>query len=155
MAYSTHFRERTASLSGEAPVVLLEITHPQLLVPARVVNDTADLVSNGNLFVACGFSVTLPDDFDKQLPRAQLAIDNVGRELTQWLEASNGGRGAQVRLMQVMRDTPDVLECDLLLDLKNVKQTTTQITASLGYDDTLGTPGLAARYDPATTPGLF
>src|SRR4051812_29570696 len=105
-AYSAHYKEKTGATSGEDPVTLLEITHAQLLAPVRVINDTDDLVSNGNNFVACGFDVALPDDQAGQMPRASIAIDNVGKELTTWIDASMGGRGAKVRLMQVMRDTP-------------------------------------------------
>ena len=153
--YSAHFRDRTGSSSGQEPLYLLEITHPQLAVPVRVVNDNQDLVSNGNTFTAMAFRISLPDDVAQQMPRAQLAIDNVGRELTQWLEASNGGQGAQVRVMQVMRDTPNVIEADYTLDLLNVKQTVFEVTADLGYEDTLGRPALVATYRPENTPGLF
>lgn len=153
--YSAHFRDRTGASSGQEPLYLLEITHPQLAVPVRVVNDNQDLVSNGNTFTAMAFRISLPDDVAQQMPRAQLAIDNIGRELTQWLEASNGGQGAQVRVMQVMRDTPNVIEADYTLDLLNVKQTVFEVTADLGYEDTLGRPALVATYRPENTPGLF
>jgi hypothetical protein len=155
MTYSPHFKEKTAALSGEAPRVLLEITHPQLGAPIRVVNDTQDLVSNGNTFIAMAFRVSLPDDFAQQLPRARIAIDNIGRELTQWLEASNGGAGAAVRMMQVMPDTPDVLECDYTLDLLNVRQNMIEVSGDLGYEDTLNRPGMVATYRPENTPGIF
>lgn len=155
MSYSSHFRERTGSLSGEEPLYLLEISHPQLAQPIRVVNDTQDLVSGGHSFTGMGFRVALPDDFAQQMPRAQIAIDNVGRELTQWLEASNGGAGAQVRMMQVMRDAPDLLEADVTLDLINVKQNALQVSGDLGFEDTLNQPGLIATYRPDNTPSIF
>jgi hypothetical protein len=152
---SANYREQTASTGGESPVYLLEITHSQLDVPIRVVNDNQDLVSNGNTFTAFAFQITIPDDQDKTLPRAQLAIDNVGRELVQWLELSGGGRGAQVRIMQVMRNAPDVIEYDITVDLISVTQNVQQITGQLGYEDLLNTPGLKATYRPENTPGVF
>lgn len=153
--YSTNFREQTGATSGEAPVYLLEITHAQLDVPIRVVNDTQDLTSNGDLYVAFAFRVSMPDDVDKSLPRVQLSLDNIGRELTQWLEVSNGGKGALVRLMQVMRNAPDVIEYEITIDLLTVSQTVPQVSGTLGYEDLLNTPGLKVAYRPENTPGIF
>ena len=53
VAYSSTFK-RTVNASGaaEVPRILLEINNAALLAPIRVVNDNADLTSNGHLFVA-------------------------------------------------------------------------------------------------------
>lgn len=153
--YTAHFKEKTGSTSGAEPVYLLEITHPQLGAPVRVVRDTQDLVSNGNTYIAMGFDIQLPDDLQGALPRAPIRIDNVGRELTQWIDESQGGKGAQVRLMQVMRDDPDTLEYDITLDLLNVRQNGAHVVGELGYEDTLNVPALAETYRPDNTPGLF
>lgn len=153
--YTAHYKDRVSSVSGDAPLDLLVITHPQLLVPLRIVNDTQDLVSGGNTFVALAFRSSLPDDIERQLPRAKLAVDNVGREMVQWLDASKGGRGSQVRVMQVMRDTPDVIEFDMTMDMLNVRQTPLEITAELGFQNTLSVAAMPFVYRPDNTPGLF
>lgn len=153
--YTEHFKERTSSTSGEAPSYLVEITHPQLAVPIRVVNDTQDLVHNGNTFIACAFRIQFPEDIAQTMPRVPVAIDNVGRELTQWLEASNGGRGAQFRIMQVMRDTPDVVEQEYTMTLLSARQNIIEVSGELGYENFLDQPCMAALYSPETAPGLF
>ena len=48
-----------------------------------------------------------------------------------------------------------MIEADYTLDLLNVKQTVFEVTADLGYEDTLGRPALVATYRPENTPGLF
>lgn len=154
-SYTAAFREDVGSTSGTAPLYLLEITHDQLAVPIRVVADTQDLISNGDTYTAYAFGISLPDDRAGQLPRANLVIDNLGQELTQWLDASGGGRGAQVRIMQVMRDAPDVIEYETTLDLLNVGQSLARISGELGYDDTLNQAGLAATYRPDNCPAIF
>lgn len=106
-------------------------------------------------FIAMAFDIQMPDDVARQLPRAPIRIDNVGDELSQVLEATNGGRGAQVRVMQVMRDTPEVIEYDITMDLLNVKQNRAWILGDLGFDNMLGLAGLAVTYRPDNTPGLF
>lgn len=153
--YTSVFKEEVASTSGEEPVYLAEITHPQLSVPIRIVRDNQDLVSNGNTYIALPFDVQLPDDVSGQLPEAAIRFDNVGRELTQWIDQSQGGKGAQIRLMQVLRSDPDVIQYDANLDLLAVQQNGAYITGKLGYEDTLNLPLLAMSFRIDNTPGLF
>ena len=106
-------------------------------------------------FTACAFQISLPDDQAGNMPRAPITIDNLGGELMAWLDSSYGGRGAQIRMMQVMRDTPDVIELEYTLDLLNVRQNLSVIVGELGYENILDRPALLAIYTPETAPGLF
>ena len=155
-AYSAAYKSTLAATSApESPLVLLEITHPGLTVPVRVVNDTQNITCNGVEFIACAFRCLLPDDLESQLPKATLAVDNVGKELMQWVEVSDGGYGAQARFLQVMRSRPDLIEYEITLDLSDVKATVSEVTATLGYDNIFSRPAIALRYDPFTSPGVF
>lgn len=106
-------------------------------------------------FTAFTFSVSLPDDMSKNMPSAPLVIDNIGKEMTQWLEQSNGGKGALVRIMQIMRDTPNVIEQEYTLDLLSVNQGQLTVTGQLGFLNTLDQICLVAAFTPETAPGLF
>ena len=154
--YSTAFRGTVNSTSArEAPLLLLEITHPGLASPLRVVNDTQDLVSNANTYTALPFHARLPDDLEQGLPRAELSIDNIGKELVQWLEASGGGQGASCRMMQVMRSAPNVIEFEITLDLTNLHMDSVQVSGTLGFENLLDRPACAWVYKPEIAPGLF
>ena len=154
--YSDTFKEVANSTgAAEAPLLLLEITHADLSQPIRVVNDNQDLVSNGDTYIAMAFRARLPDDLEQGLPRATLAIDNVGRLLTDWIESSGGGQGAQVRMMQVLRSDPDTIEFDITMDLSNVSMNMTEVVGTLGFEDLLNRPGVPLSYRPDTTPGIF
>lgn len=153
--YTANFKEKTGSTSGEEPLYLVEITHPQLAVPVRYVRDTDDLVSNGNTFFKAWFDVVLPDDVSGKLPRAPIRFDNVGKELTQLLDQSKGGKGAQIRVMQVMRDDPDTVEYDITCDLLHTRQSVPFIVGEIGYEDILNLQALVASYRPDTAPGIF
>lgn len=156
MPYSRTFKETINSTGAkEAPLVLLEISHPDLATPARVVNDNQNLVSNGNTFIAVGFRVVMPDDLDSGEPRSTIAIDNVGRDLTSWIEASGGGKGATVRMMQVLRSAPNTIEWEVTLDLTNVRQNMIEVSGKLGFDDILNLSGIALTYRPDVAPGLY
>jgi len=154
--YSSTLKEQLNSTSAtETPLLLLEIDHPDLAAPVRVVNDNQDLVHLGNTFTAMAFRATLPDDREEGMPRARLAIDNVGKELVAWLEASGGGQGATVRMMQVLRSAPDTIEWEVTMDLSNLSMTALEVSGVLSFDDLLNRPGVTLTYRPETAPGLF
>lgn len=154
--YSDPFKENLNAVSAaEAPLLLLEITHPGLSEPARVVNDSEDLFSGGYQYVAVAFQAVLPDDLEEGMPHATLVVDNVGRELTEWIEASRGGAGARMRMMQVLRSNPDVIEWEVTLDLSNVHMTAASVQGTLSYEDLLNRPAVTLFYRPETAPGVF
>jgi len=154
--FSAAARENLLATSADEPfLVLLEITHADLAVPVRVVNDTQNLTSNGIEFVGCPFTVTLPDDVAGQMPQAQLDVDNIGRDLTQWLEFSRGGQGARCRIIQVMRSDPNTIEFDMTLDLTNMKITNETVSGSLGFENMLNRTGTIPTFTPQNAPGLW
>lgn len=148
---------------------MMYIWHPQLELGVAlgdyVKADTAAVVTptsstlyglvQPRTFVACAFRIQLPDDISKSIPQVPISIDNVGRELTQFLEQSNGGKGATVRIMQVMRDTPDVIEQEYTLLLTGVRQNMLEVQGQLSYENFLDIPALAATFTPELAPGLF
>jgi Domain of unknown function (DUF1833) len=141
--------------AADYPLVLLQIDHSALAQPIRVVGDTQDITCNGNLYVAYPFRIDLPDDFGESLPRARLSIDNVGRELTVWLEASAGGRGATCTIRQVMRARPNTVEFAITMSLNNLIVTAQEVSGELGFEDLLNRPAVLRFYRPETAPGLF
>lgn len=154
--FSAAARENLLATSADEPfLVLLEITHADLAVPVRVVNDTQNMTSNGIEYIGCPFNVTLPDDVAGQMPQAQLEVDNIGRDLTQWLEYSRGGQGARCRIMQVMRSDPDAIEFDMTLDLTNMKITNETVSGSLGFENMLNRTGTIPTFTPKNAPGLW
>lgn len=154
--YSAAYKSTLAAVNApEAPLVLLEIDHPDLTDPVRVVNDTQDLTSNGNLFVACPFRCTLPDDFENQLPRATLSVDNIGRDLVYWIETSAGGEGSTVRFMQVMRSRPNLVEWEITMSLTNVVVNMLEVSGQLGFENLFNRPAVHLAYRPENSPGLF
>lgn len=154
--YTSEFKSTLAEVSApEAPLVLLTINHPELAQPVRVVNDTQDLTSNGNLYVAIPFRCTLPDDFENQLPKARLSVDNVGKELMYWIENSGGGNGSLVTMAQVMRSRPDTIEWSITMNLFNVTCSMTEVSGELGYENLFSRKAISVQYRPFNSPGIF
>lgn len=148
-------RNLLATSADEPMLMLLEITHVDLAVPIRVVNDVQNIMVLGNDYVACPFQISLADDEDQQVPTARVSVDNIGRELTQWLEFSRGGKGAKLRVMAVMPSTPNILELDATMDLSGLSINNETVDGQLGYKNSMMQPAVAVRYDPFTSPGLF
>lgn len=148
-------RNVIATSADEPLLALIEITHPDLEVPVRFVNDTADIEVEGDTYFKCWFDLALPDDRDEQVPAAKLEVDNIGRELTQWLEVSGGGAGAQCRLLMVLRSNPSNIEFDMTMDLTGLVITNTRVTGDLGFKNTLMQSAVTVRFDPSTAPGIF
>lgn len=156
MTYSANARKEISKVNApNLPVTMLEIDHPELLVPVRVINDRADIVFETNTYTALGFNITMPTDLQKGLPRASLSIDNVGKELVEWLEASNGGANTSVRIIQVLRTDPSVPEVDMIMTLRNILVTSSTITGELGFEDLLNVPAVTIIYSPEFAAGLF
>lgn len=155
-AYSAAYKSTLASVSmTEVPLILLEIEHANLTQPVRVVNDTQNIVSNGETYVAVPFRCQLPDDFEGQLPKARLSIDNIGRELMFWIETSAGGAGSTCRFIQVMRSRPDLIEWEITMSLYNVKASMMEVSADLGFENLFNRQACAISYRPDVAPGLY
>lgn len=155
-AYSDVYKSTLAEVSApEAPLLLLEINHPELPSPVRVVNDTQNITSNGNLYLGFAFRFILPSDYENQLPKARIAIDNVGKDLMQWIETSDGGAGSTVQLSTVMRSRPNQIEWTMTMSMFNIQANAREVSAELGFENLFTKPAISIQYRPETCIALF
>jgi hypothetical protein len=143
-------------------VSLLEVTHPDLAETARVVNNDRDVTHNGETYIALGFDIVWPDDMSQGQPRARLSISNVTKEFMGFLETSNGGQGAQARIVSTFlrkgvnsTDTTGVEEWAFTLDLSDITVSNLTVSAALGYEDILNRNGLPWVYNAETAQGAI
>lgn len=154
--YSAQYKSTLAEVSAEeSPLILLEIDHPELTQPVRVVNDMTDVTSNGDIYIAFPFRCVLPDDFENQLPKARLSIDNVSRDLMFWIETTGGGQGSTATFKQIMRSNPNLIEWQIQMSLFNVTVNMQEISAELGFENLFGKPAVTFKYRPDNSPGLW
>ena len=148
--------EWAAQNVADPPEVLLEISHSALTTPARVTAGNEDVELEGNQFIAVGAEVVLPEDDETGLPQARIAISNVGRALMEWIEATNGGHGARVKLMICSRSGEELaVEWSVSLRVSGIEVTPLKVIFTLGFADLLSAPSVATRYDSQQAPGLF
>lgn len=147
--------ERARRQLSPTDVILtaLEIVHPDVSDPLRVVNDAVDHAIGGENFVALRFEPKLVDDAEGA-PRAEIAIYNVGRALTQWVERTSGGSGATCRVIQLVAGTDDI-DYDVSLGVARMHVDAAQVRAVIGYEQLFGRRAVRKRHDPETSPGVF
>lgn len=134
------------------PLMAAEITHPDIPIPARTINDSVEHTIEGNTYARNRFELRLIDDVEGEAPRATLRMDNVGEVLTQWIELSRGGAGAAVRIMQVIDDQ---VQWEITLDAAAAVVDHQRAVFTLGFDPLLQRPAVQMRHDPEHSPGLF
>ena len=132
----------------------LEITHPDVAAPVRVVDDAVRQVLGGVAFEALAFRIRLVDDPEGGVPRCEVAMDNVGDALTQWIERSNGGAGASVKVMQWV-DGAAAADWEQTMEVQSMRVDALEVVAVLGFEPLLQRRAIRLRHDPQTSPGLF
>lgn len=155
MPVSTTFK--TSAFAQDATdiwLVLLTIEHDDLSAPIRVVNNTENVTSNSELFVAFPFDITLPDNRDGSPPTAKLAIDNVSREIGEAIRSISSP--ASVKIQIVRHAALDTVEIEWpYFTLRNVKWDMLKVSGDLSFEDFVTEPYPAGKFVPAQFPGLF
>ena len=159
--YSSDWHEVITSLAPcEHPFILLKIEHA-LATPLRLINDTQDILFQNERYIAVGFKCTWVDDVEGQLPKASLQIDNTTNLFSRLFEQTAGMRGMKVRMMEILRSNPDLVEREIQLDVNTVSMNTQVVQLGLGFDDTLNRTALNQLYRQPKVggskgyPGLF
>lgn len=144
-----------AQETGEAPIVLVTITHDDLTAPIRVANYDVDVVSNEETFIAYPFELTLPTEPEAGASRATVTIDNVHRDIVEAVR-NCAGTAPQVTLAVVLASSPDTIEASFPgFDLRNVSYDALTIEGELTLDSLAGERYPAGRFRPGAFPGLF
>ena len=153
------------SLSGKLDIYALEISHTGLSTPIRIVNDTLRHSVETNTYERFAFRAVAPQDLDGERREATIEVDNVGRPLMEWVQASDGGRGAYVRMMRLSPVIPDTVDADTVLNstiswevtlaAKISRITNDVVSLTLGDEYDLERPGVKIRHDTKRSPGLW
>ena len=152
-------REALIGLSPDDLILYaLEITHPDLADAVRVVADGRAREIEGQTYMALAFSVRLARDEERRAPRAELRIDNAGRDIMIWLDRAGGGQGVGIRVMRCLADGDTAAQdpdWEAVFDVLLIRADQQSVTAIIGYDPLLDRPAVGLRHDPETSPALF
>ena len=146
-------REMLAQNSAEVFLVLLTFSHPSIAA-LRLVNNTQDVISRGNTYVAFPFDITLPNDVADRMVSVQLSINNVDRRLIDEIRAVS--EPITVTLEIIAASAPNTVEVGpFSFTMVSADYNQETITASLTYEPVLSEPFPARSFDPRDFPGLF
>jgi hypothetical protein len=150
--------------TGELPVLLLTITHPDLATVWRLSSDNKDLLdeenqlrgtlSRGNDFYFYPMSVSLPEEGDDASNVIQITLDNVSREITPLLQSTV--TPAQITIEVVLASAPDDVEIEFPdFELASADVDAGSAVLSLTVDTMASEPFPADNFTPSTFGGLW
>ncbi len=143
-----------AQETGEVFLLLLTLDHDELAAPIRVVNNTVDIVSRGNTYIAYPFQLELPAEDADQISSVRLSIDNVDRTIVQSLRAISSPVAVTIEV--VLASSPDTVEAGpFAMSLVQAEYDALVIQGELAFEDVLTEPFPGHAYVPADYPGLF
>lgn len=139
---------------GGGFLVLVTLSHVSLLTPVRVCNNSVNIVSNGETYLAYPFKFKPPEEREGVSPIAKLTIDNVSREIIQAIRQITTPLSSVIQIVRI--DDVDAIESSLpTFALRNIGWDATQITGDLTLDDVTKEPFPARSYTPSEYPGVF
>lgn len=143
-----------AQQTGEVFLFLVTIDQDDLGGPIRLVNNSVTITSNGYVYTAFPFRITLPDENEENIANAKLTICAVDQSVITAIRSMSSPGTVEVSV--ILADSPDTIEAGpMLFTMRNVVYTVETITADLIFEDMLDIriPGIS--FTPNYFPGLF
>lgn len=142
-----------AQESNDPFLTLLTLTHPSLST-IYLVNNTQNIISRGNTFLAFPFNITLPMDDGETQKELSLELDNVSLALVESIRTVIDP--INVKLEMILASLPDAVQYEMdELKIQSLSYNRNRISAKLILDDFLNVEIPGEKYDPTTFPGLF
>jgi len=139
-----------AQQTNEVVLVILEIDHDDLAAPIRVVNNTENITSGGDEYLAAGFDIKLPDDDGK----TTISVCNVDRIMVQAIRSISSR--PTVTISVILASDPDTIEVGpYIMELSEVSYDAFTVTGTLTFDNFLDEPFPGDKFNPGIFPGLF
>lgn len=140
--------------TGEVWLQLVTIDHDDLVTPIRIVNNTEDIVSDGQTFEACAFPSLLPGSTDGELPSVELTVDNVDRRFTDAVRSITTPFTLTVEIVRA--SDPDVIEGGpYVYESRTFRLTAETLRIELTTESLMTEPFPEGVITPTTNAGLF
>ena len=145
-----------AMMSRDTTEVFLPLLtlYPEGQSPIRLVSNTQDITSRGNVYTAFPFEPVFPKDEEGQIASAKIRLDNVTRSLID--EIRSLASPLRVALEVVLASTPDTVEVGFYdFTLRSVTYDATKLEGTLTLEDFLSEPYPKDIMSAAMFPGQF
>nr|BDD44769.1 hypothetical protein 2 [bacterium] len=135
-------------------LVLLEIDHADLGSLVRLVNNTQNVTSNGNMFTACAFKFDPPIEVDGTIKPSRLTIDNIDRQIVDMVRSLDSAPTVEASIIRAA--APDTIEAGpWSFYLRNVSYNADVVSGELLPEHGLRLNASTVRYRNIEFPGLY
>lgn len=145
--------EMFGQTSSDPYLMLVSLSHSSFPT-VRLVNNTVDIVSRGQTFIAFPMNIRLPGDDGETAREVTIEFDNVSRELIDELRSVT--TAIDVKIETVLASDPDQVQMSIEdLKMRGVTYDLRKVSAKLFMDNFLNTALTSEKYDPQHYPGIF
>jgi hypothetical protein len=142
-----------AQETNQVYLVLLAISHASITT-IYVVNNYANIVSNGNTYIGFPFDIELPQDFEEALPSVSLTICNVDRQIVQAVRTLQGA--PTITISVVLASSPNTVEAGpYTMTLREVSYDAMAVSGTIMPEDMLNEAYPGDYFTPSNFPGIF
>lgn len=125
-----------ASQTDKIFLPLLRIYSDELAEDLYFVQNTENIISNGNTYIAASFSMSLPVQEEGKVQDTTLTISGVNRQITELIRSITSPLDIEMTIIR--SDTPDTLEAGPWdFKLRSVTYNVNSISGSLLYETSL------------------
>ncbi len=140
--------------TDEIFLFILEFDEASLPSPIRIVNNTENITSNGDLYVAYPFEIELPTERGESIDTVKVTISNVDQQLVSAIRLALGR--PTVALNVILASDPDTVEAGPFdFELESADYNVLTITGNLAFDDVGSLRSPAHTVTPWHYPDLF
>lgn len=140
--------------SQDVFLTLLTLSHPSFLSTVRLVNNSEDIISRGETFLAFPFKIRLPIDDGESSREVSIEFDNVSLEILDELRTVT--TSIDVKLEMILASIPNEVQMSIEeLKIQTVNYNRQTVSARLFLDSFLSTELNSEIYSPSLYPGIF
>jgi len=152
---ATMLQAMLAQSTTEIPLTVIKITHASLASPMLFVNDKISLDRSDGTYLPAAFEFRLPDDQQDNIPRGQIVLDNVDRQIIQAVRPLQSAPEIEVNI--VLASQPNTVEVGpMRFKLKQFEYDATTMKGTVAYDEDFLNQNIPKdMFSPRTTPGIF
>ena len=143
---AAHYQQQT----DEVNLIIVEIDHTDLDTPIRVVNNTENVTSGGDEYLAAGFNIKLPNDDG----HTSIDVCNIDRVMVNAIRSIS--TRPTVSLSVILASDPNTVEVGpYVMELADVGYDAFTVYGKLSFDDFLDEPYGGDVFTPGQYIGLF
>lgn len=140
--------------SDDPFLILLTLSHETFATDFRLVNNSVNVVSRGETYLAFPFQITLPIDDGETAREFAIQFDNVSLFILDGIRTAT--TPIRVNIEMILASIPDAVQFSFgEAEIRTISYNQSTVQANLYLDSFLNTEMTSETYKPTNFPGLF